>query len=104
MLASCPARRVNQILQSFGIPIDSVRSDFALVPLLRPCDGLPDFGAAFGALIDEVDARHAPMGLDLPDKHRQQSYAAGADDWSFVDFVMLDIGWHVGSPSTAEAR
>src|ERR1700753_2901817 len=30
MLASCPARRVNQILQSLGIPIDSIRSDFAL--------------------------------------------------------------------------
>ncbi len=32
---------------------------------------LPDFGAAVGALIDEVDLGHAPMGLDLPDVHRE---------------------------------
>ena len=30
---------------------------------------LPDFGAAVGALIDEVDLGHAPMGFDLPDVH-----------------------------------
>ena len=63
---------------------------------------LPDFGAAVGALINEVDLGHAPMGLDLPDIHRSQSYAAGTHDRRFLDFVMLDVGWHVGSPS-AEA-
>jgi hypothetical protein len=30
---------------------------------------LPNFGAAVGALIDEVDPGHAPMGLDFPDVH-----------------------------------
>jgi hypothetical protein len=62
-------------------------------------DGLPDFGAAIGALVDKVDLRHAPMGLDVSDVHREQTYAAGADDWSCLDFVMLDVGWHLGSPS-----
>ena len=62
-------------------------------------DRLPDFGAAVGALIDEVDLRYAPMGLNLPDVHRKQSNAAGAHNRSCLDFAMLDIGWHVGSPS-----
>jgi hypothetical protein len=39
------------------------------------------------------------MRLDVPDKHRQRAYAAGAEDRSGLDFVMLDVGWHVGSPS-----
>jgi hypothetical protein len=33
------------------------------------CYRLPDFGAAIGALIDEVDLRHAPMRFDVPDIH-----------------------------------
>jgi hypothetical protein len=65
--------------------------------------GLPDFGATVGALIDEVDLRHAPMRLDLSDIHRKQSNAAGADNRGRLDLVMLDVGWHIGSPS-AEAR
>jgi hypothetical protein len=64
------------------------------------CHSLPDFGAALGALIDEVDLRHAPMGFDISDIHREHSNAAGTDDYSFLDFVMLDVGWHVGSPSS----
>src|ERR1019366_1479804 len=58
-----------------------------------------DLGAAVGALIDEVDLRHTPMGLDVSDVHREQSYATGADNRSCLNFVVLDVGWHVGSPS-----
>src|SRR5258705_6437507 len=65
---------------------------------------LPDFGAAVGALIDEVDLGHAPMGLDLPDVHREQSHAAGADNRRCLNFAVLDIGWHVGSPSQRKQR
>jgi hypothetical protein len=62
--------------------------------------GLPDFSATVGALIDEVDLRHAPMRLDVSHIHRKQSDAAGADNRVRLDdVVMLDVGWHVGSPS-----
>jgi hypothetical protein len=70
----------------------------ALMRSFRPGYGLPDFSAAVGALIDEIDPGHAPMRLDLPDVHRQQPDAAGADDRSGLVRVVLYIGWHVGSP------
>jgi hypothetical protein len=71
-----------------------------LVPSFRLDDGLPDFGAAVGALIDEVDLRHVPMRLDVPHMHREQSDAAGTDNRRRLeDFVMPDIGWHGSSPS-----
>ena len=38
------------------------------------------------------------MGFDVPDEHGKQSNAAWTDNRSCLDFVMLDIGWHVGSP------
>jgi hypothetical protein len=44
------------------------------------------------------------MGLDVSNVHREQSQAAGADDWSRLYFVMLDVGWHVGSPSKRKHR
>jgi hypothetical protein len=65
---------------------------------LRLGHGLSDFGAAVGTLEDEVDFRHAPMRLDLPDIHGEVSNAAGADDRSGLDVVVLDVGWHEGSP------
>jgi hypothetical protein len=66
----------------------------------RLCHGLPDFGATVGAFVDEVDPGHAPMGFDVPDIHRKQSYAAGANHrGSGFCVVMLDVGWHFGSPS-----
>jgi hypothetical protein len=68
------------------------------MPAFRLCDGLPDFGPAVWTFIDKIDFRHAPMGFDLSDKHGQQSYATGTHDRRFIDFVMLDVGWHVGSP------
>ena len=73
------------------------------MPALRPCDGLPDLGAAVRALVDEVYLGHAPMGFDFPDEHGQQSHTAGADDGSVLALVMLNKGWHVGSPLAADA-
>src|ERR1700722_9954509 len=70
-----------------------------LMPPLRPGDGVPDFGAAVRAFIDEVDLRLAPMRFDVPDEHGKQSHAAGADHRNGLDVVMLDVGWHIGSPS-----
>jgi hypothetical protein len=67
--------------------------------------GLSDFGAAIGALINEVDLRHTPMGLNVSNVHREWAYAAGADNRGCLNFVVVDVGWHVGSPfHTAEAR
>ena len=63
---------------------------------------LPDFAAAVGALIDEVDLCHAPMGLDVSDEHRQKSQAAGAENRSVLSCVVLDIGWHVRVSLTAK--
>jgi hypothetical protein len=60
--------------------------------------GLPDFAAAVGALIDEVDLCHAPMRLDVSDKHWQKSQAAGAENRSVLSCAVLDVGWHFGSP------
>jgi hypothetical protein len=64
---------------------------------------LPYFAAAVGALIDEVDLCHAPMGLDVSDKHRQKSQAAGAENRSVLSCVVLDVSWHVGSPTPRSA-
>src|SRR5947209_8260256 len=74
------------------------------MPSLRRCNGLPDFSAAVRALIDKIDSGHIPVGLDLPDIHRRDAYAAGADHRSHLGFVlsvMLNVGWHFGSPSYA---
>src|SRR5712664_4073821 len=65
--------------------------------------GLPDFAAAVGALIDEVDLGHAPMGLDVSDEHWQKSQATGAENRSVLSCVVLDVSWHVGSPTPRSA-
>jgi hypothetical protein len=75
------------------------RQTNALMPAFWFDDGVPDFGAAVGALVDEVDPGHAPVRFDVSHIHRKQSYAAGADDCSSLNLVMLDVSWHVGSPS-----
>jgi len=68
------------------------------MPRLRFHHGLPDFRAAVGAFIGEVDFRHAPVRLDVANVHRKPD-AARANDESWLDvIVMVDIGWHVGSP------
>ncbi len=77
---SCPIRQTNLGLVSF-----------------RLCHGLLDFSAAVRALIGEVDLRHAPMRLDVPDEHRKPD-AARTNDESRLDVVMMNIGWHVGTP------
>ena len=69
-----------------------------LMPQLRLHDGLANFGAAVGAFISEVDLRHALMRLDVPHKHFEP-HTARADDKARLDIVvMMDVGWHVGSP------
>ena len=78
----------------------------AIVPTLRPGHGLPDFGTAIRALEHDIDLRHAPIGRNVANDHRQNSDAAGADyrDGLGLDLVMMHIGWHVGSPLHMEAR
>src|SRR6266480_7927532 len=78
---SCPIRQTNLGLVSF-----------------RLCHGLLDFSAALRALVDEVDLRHAPMGFNIANVH-SKTHAVGADDCGGLNFVVLDVGWHVGSPS-----
>jgi hypothetical protein len=90
------------------LSVASPRDDVRLVPntsvsVFRLAYSQPDFAAAVGARIDELDLRHAPMRLDVSHIHRQQPYATGAKNRHVLNFVVLDIGGHVGSPS-AEAR
>jgi hypothetical protein len=77
-----------------------MRAAKALMSLFRLRDGLPDFGAAIGTLIDEVDLRHAPMGLDVSHMHGEKAYTAGTEDRGCPDLVVLDVSGHVGSPSS----
>jgi hypothetical protein len=53
-----------------------------LVSMFGFCHCLSNFRTAVGALVDEVDCRHAPMRFNISNVHRQQSYAAGADNRS----------------------
>src|SRR5437016_5144974 len=74
-------------------------TDLELVSQLRLGHRLPDFRAAVGTFIGEVDLRHAPMGFNVLDVHRQ-AHAAWTNDKGRLDFVvMVNIGWHVGSPT-----
>ena len=63
---------------------------------------LPDLRAAVGAFIGEVDLRHDPMRCDVLDVHRQ-ARTAWADNEGWFGVVMVDIGWHVGSPTRHSA-
>ena len=69
-----------------------------LMPRLRLHDRLPDFGAAVGAFVGEVDLRHAPVRLDVAHIHRKPDAAWTDDEGRFEIIVLMDIGWHVGSP------
>jgi hypothetical protein len=62
-------------------------------------DGPGDAGAAVGALENEIDLLHAPMGLNIADMHGN-TQAAGAYHHGLLEFVVLDISWHGGSPRT----
>ena len=59
---------------------------------------LRDLRAALGAFIGEVNLRHAPMWCGVPDVHRH-ALTAWADHEGWFAVVMVDIGWHVGSPT-----
>jgi hypothetical protein len=68
------------------------------VPQLRLDHGLAKLGATIGAFIGELDLRHAPMRLDIPNKHRKPD-AAWTNDEGWLDVIVLvDIGWHLYSP------
>jgi hypothetical protein len=77
---------------------------FETAGLMRPFrldDSLSDFSAAIEALIDEVDLGHAPVRFDVPHIHLQVHTAWTSDQGAF-DFMMMRIGWHVGSLLNAE--
>jgi hypothetical protein len=78
----------------------TIHGPIAVMPSLWPGHGLPDFGAAIRAFKDDVDLRHAPIGRDVADEHRQNSDTAGADNRDYLgfDFVVMNVGWHVDSP------
>ena len=58
---------------------------------------LPNLRATVGAFIGEVDLRYAPMWCDVLDVHRK-ALTAWTDHEGWFGVVMVDIGWHVGSP------
>jgi hypothetical protein len=69
-----------------------------LVSQLRLDHGLAKLGATIGAFIGELDLRHAPMRLDVPNKHRKPDAARANDEGRLDVIVMVDIGWHRYSP------
>jgi hypothetical protein len=73
-----------------------------LVQQFRLGHRLPDLRATVGAFKCEVDLRHAPMWCDILDVHRQ-ALTAWADHEEWFGLVMVDIGWHVGSPKRHSA-
>jgi predicted TIM-barrel enzyme len=79
----------------------------ASVSMLRFSQRLPELGTAIETFIDEVDLGRVPMRLDLAHIHGQQSHATRADLRRhlgvMLDVVMLNEGWHVGSPSAAKS-
>ena len=68
------------------------------MPHVRLHDGPANLSAAVGAFIGELDLRHGPMRLDVAHKHRKSDAARTDDEGRFGVVVMMDIGWHVGSP------
>jgi len=73
-----------------------------LVQQFRLGHRLPDLYATVGAFIGEVDRRNAPMWCDVLNVHRQ-ALTAWADYEGWFGVVMVDIGWHVGSPTRHSA-
>ena len=80
-------------------PLPTLRK---LVQQFRLSHRLPDLRATVGAFVGEVDLRHAPMRCDVLDVHRQ-ARTAWADHEGWFGVVMVDIGWHVGSPTRHSA-
>ena len=97
--------RSSIVSASSGRSAGTCASDFAalaiariLVQQFRLGYRLPDLRAAVVAFIGEVDLRHAPTRRDVPDVHRQP-LTVWADYEGWFAVVMVDIGWHVGSPT-----
>ena len=63
---------------------------------------LPHRRTAVGAFIGEVDLRRAPLWCGVLEVHRQV-LTAWADHEGWFGVVMVDIGWHVGSPTRQSA-
>jgi hypothetical protein len=61
-------------------------------------DRLPNLGATVRAFIGEVDLRHAPMRLDVSYEHRKPDAARTNDEGRLDVVVMVNIGWHDGTP------
>src|SRR5207342_410521 len=70
--------------------------------MLRLGHRLPNLRATVGAFIGEVDLRHAPVWCDVLDVHRK-ALTAWTDHEGRFGVVMVDIGWHVGSPTRRSA-
>src|SRR4249919_3854335 len=67
--------------------------------MLRLGHRLPNLSATVGAFIGDVDLRHAPTWCDVLDVHRKALTAwTDHEGWFGFGVVMVDIGWHVGSP------
>src|SRR5689334_855478 len=75
---------------------------------VRLPDGLPDLVAAIAAFVDEVDLGQIPTRLDLAHIHGQRAHAGWTDHRGhlgmMLDVMVLNKGWHVGSPSQRKAR
>src|SRR5215218_5875684 len=74
------------------------RNETVLMPQLRLDDRLSKLGAAVRAFIGEVDLRHAPVRLDVLDEHRKPDTARTNDEGRLDVVVMMNIGWHLGTP------
>jgi hypothetical protein len=68
---------------------------------------LPEFGTAIETFIDTVDLGRVPVRLDLAHIHGQQSHAVRTDLGRRLglvpDVMMLNEGWHAGSPLAAKS-
>src|SRR5437899_1447065 len=98
-LAPCPPShvRMSRMVARFALPTLRIHGS-RLVPQFRLHDGLANLGAAVGAFIGEVDLRHAPMRLDVAHIHLKSDAARTNDEGWLCVIVIMDIGWHVGSP------
>ena len=82
--------------------MDCLTPDFRSVQQFRRAHQLRDLRAAVGAFIGGR-LSHAPLRRDGLDVHRHDR-ATGANHGGWLSLVMMvDIGWHVGSPTKHSA-
>jgi hypothetical protein len=86
-----------------GTPAALPTYDLPLMPQLRLHNGLANFGAAIGALIGEVNLGLVPMRFDVADIHWKPDTARTKDE-TWLNAIMMNIGWHVGSPHGSNSR